>query len=147
MAFRLPVWRPISDLTVAAPRLWAIGWAFYAFLIFTAIQLGLGIFELYWVAGETLWETEQSRVRVFLAANICCWIIDAIGRWFLTNQNSLALLRVVVVCVVAYLAIWAGAYQLGTASHVATAGIFSGVVLTLLRSPTAGNVQLLLCLC
>jgi len=147
MELRLPVWRPISDITVALPRLWAIGWAFYAFLIFTAIQLGLGVFELYWVTGETLWETEQSRLRVFLAANISCWIIDSIGRWFLTNQNSLALLRVVVVCAVAYLAIWAGAFQLGTDSHVATAGIFSGVVLTLFRSPTAGNIQLLLCLC
>ena len=146
MELRLPVWRPITENTVAAPRLWAIGWAFSAFLLFTAIQLGLGVFELYWVAGETLWETEQSRLRIFLVANISCWIVDSIGRWFLTAQNSLALLRVLVVCAVAYLATWAGAFQLGTVSHVATAGIFSGVLLTLLRSPTAGNIQLLLCL-
>lgn len=135
-----------EDATAEAPSFWAIGWAFYAFLLFTALQLGLGILELYLVTGETLWETEQSRFLVFLSANIFCWIVDWIGRSYLPSRYALARLRVTVVCIVAMLIIFAGTFQLGTDSHVATAGIFSGVLLTLFRSSTAGILQLLACL-
>ena len=143
----LPQWHSLLATPVATPRLRAMAWAFYAFLIFTAIQLSLGVIELYWISGETIWETKQSRLRVFLAANIFCWVIDFIGRQLLSPRGALPLLRISVVCAVAYLATWAGVLQLGTDSHVATLGVFSGVLLTLYRSPLAGNLQLLLCLC